>query len=228
MDALDAASVDSAIEVSDPDVIIHELTDLANFDYAANERLRARGTANLVAAALDLGIDRVIGQSISWAYGDGDGPASEDEPLGLDAAGAPLYPGVAALEREIAGVPIGIVLRYGLLYGPGTWFAPGSPRYEAATAGRIEASSNHTSFLHIDDAVSATVASLGWPAGSYNVVDDEPTTVSDWGPLYARYAGFTGTPEVTARAEGRSASNAKARALGWAPRMSSWRGALHG
>ena len=228
MDALDAASVDSAIEVSDPDVIIHELTDLADHDYSANERLRARGTANLVAAALDLGIERVIGQSISWAYCGGDGPASEDELLAIGDDGQPLYPGVDALEREIARLPIGVVLRYGLLYGPGTSFAPGSSQYQDAAFGRIDAASNHTSFLHIDDAVSATVAALDWPAGQYNIVDDEPTTVAEWGPLYARFAGFAGTPVVTSRFEGRCASNAKARSLGWAPRVRTWRGALHG
>jgi nucleoside-diphosphate-sugar epimerase len=95
------------------------------------------------------------------------------------------------------------------------------------------------SFVHVDDAASATVAALDRGApGIYNVVDDEPTPLREWLPVYAEALGSRRpfrVPAFVARlvagpfasafaTQLRGASNAKAkRELGWEPRYPSWR-----
>lgn len=228
MDALDEASVAAALEAARPEAVVHLLTDLSGSDFAANARLRVEGTANLVAASRSAGVARMVAESIAWAYRPGRTPAGEDEPLALDGAtGGPALASIGALESAVAGLGDAVVLRYGLLYGPGTWYWPGGAQVEALREGRFVATTAWTSFVHVDDAAAATEAALGWPAGVYNVVDDEPTHVREWGPLVARAAGAPGTAPA-ARDEGRAASNARARELGWRPRQATWRTGLLG
>ena len=222
MDALVAEEVDRAVEVSAPEAIIHELTDLAGSDFAGNARLRVDGTANLVAAARAHGVEHMIAQSIAWMYEPGEGPADETVPLARTSDGASAFPSVEALEESVLGLRHGVALRYGILYGPGTWYAADGDIYRRAAGGEVVATTAWTSFVHADDAAEATVAALGWPAGVVNVVDDAPTHVEEWGPRLVAVAGGTAR-SISARAEGRAASNARARSLGWTPRHPSWR-----
>jgi nucleoside-diphosphate-sugar epimerase len=226
MDALDRDGVERAIRESAPDAVVHELTDLSGFDYARNARLRVEGTRNLVEMCLGYHVTRMVAQSISWAYEPGEGPATEDEPLATDAdTGAPLFASIVELEREVLSLPEGIVLRYGLFYGPDTWYAADGPSAASARDGEVLATTAWTSFVHVDDAATATVAGLRWPAGVINIVDDRPTHVDEWGPLYVAAAGGR-VKTIGARAEGRVADNGRARALGWAPEQSDWRTSL--
>jgi nucleoside-diphosphate-sugar epimerase len=226
MEALDRTSVERAVRHAAPDAIIHELTDLAGFDFASNARLRVEGTTNLVGAAFGVGITRMVAQSISWAYQPGESPASEEEPLATDPdTGAPLSPSISALEAAVLGLSGGVVLRYGLLYGPGTWYAADGPMAADAREGRIMATTRQTSFVHVDDAAEATVAALAWPPGVVNIVDDHPTDVDEWGPLYIEAAGGN-VVSIGSRAEGRAAGNSRARALGWEPVHPTWRTSL--
>lgn len=223
MDALVAEDVARAVEVSAPEAIIHELTDLADLDFAGNARLRVDGTANLVAAARAHGVEHMVAQSIAWVYEPGEGPAEEATPLARTADGAPAFPSVEALEEAVLGLRHGVVLRYGLLYGPGTWYATDGDAYRRAAEGEVAATTGWTSFVHADDAAEATVDdALTWPAGVVNVVDDAPAHVEEWGPRLVALAGGS-VRSISARAEGRAASNARARSLGWTPRHPSWR-----
>lgn len=132
MNALDAASVERA--VTQPEVLIHQLTDLPKsyvpqeVDAARerNTRLRIIGTANLMMAATMHGAQRVVAQSIAFAYAPGTLPYEETAPLHEQATDSTrvAVQGVVALERAVTGTTgiHGIVLRYGRLYGPGTWF----------------------------------------------------------------------------------------------------------
>jgi nucleoside-diphosphate-sugar epimerase len=95
------------------------------------------------------------------------------------------------------------------------------------------------SFIHVEDAASATVIALDHGApGIYNVVDDEPAPMHEWLPVYAQAIDAKPprrVPVWLARIVGgkvavqfgvhlRGASNAKAkRELGWQPRYPSWR-----
>lgn len=228
VDVFDRDGLAAALGDARPDAVIHQLTDLGAGDTAANARLRAEGTCNLVDAARDAGVRRLVAQSIAWAYAPGEGPAREGEPLDV---GAPpprrtTVEGVVALERAVAAMDVGVVLRYGVLYGPGTWYAPGGSVAERARRGELPADAGVTSFVHVADAARAALLALDWPAGSVNVVDDEPAPASVWLPAYAAALGALPPPSTTPeRPRGaRGASNAKAcNELGWIPLYPSWR-----
>jgi len=136
----------------------------------------------------------------------------------------------------------GVVLRYGGFYGPGTSAGVGGSMLDDLRRRRfpiVGAGSGVWSFVHIDDAATATVAAVERAApGVYHVVDDDPAPVSEWLPALAAAAGarpprrvpvwlarlLVGEHGVVLMNEVRGASNAKARReLGWRPAWPSWR-----
>ncbi|WP_163713782.1 NAD-dependent epimerase/dehydratase family protein [Mangrovibacterium lignilyticum] len=147
VDVYEAQKLKDILADIKPEVVIHQLTDLPyalNADemeaaLVSNARLRTEGTKNLIDAAVNAGCKRIIAQSISFVYDEGRIPHLEEDPL-LPLS-HPVYgetaEGVRNLERQVteSGVE-GIVLRYGLLYGPKTGFdtpiAPASVHVEAA------------------------------------------------------------------------------------------------
>ena len=170
VDVFDAAALRDATVAARPNVFINQLTDLpdvidpAHFAaaLARNARLRIEGTPHLVAAARAGGARRLIAQSIAFSYAEGSEPHSEDDPLVAadgDAPGAVSARGVRALEAATLDAPgiDSIVLRYGRLYGPGTWNTP-----------------NARAPLHVDAAAHAAVLALtrGRP-GIYNIAEDD-------------------------------------------------------
>ena len=228
VDVRDAAALATTVRDAAPEVVVHQITDLGAADLAANAELRESGTRHLVDAALVAGARRIVAQSIAWAYAGGDGPADEDTPLDLDAPEprATSVRGVAALESAVREAPEWVVLRYGMFYGPDTWFAPDGLRAADAKAGTLVADGDVTSFLHVDDAAAAAVAALGWPSGATNVCDDEPAAARDWLPAFCASVGAPPPPvsDAPRRAWARGADNRRARdQLGWTPRHPSWR-----
>ena len=170
VDVYDPDALTGAMHSARPDVVIHQLTDLPRtFDpdmlaaaAARNARLRREGTANLVAAALAAGARRIVAQSICFIYAPGRAPHLENDPLDAAVHQRTTVGGVEALERLVTRTPglDGLVLRYGRLYGPGTWRTePG----EAPT-------------VHVDAAAAAALraAAKGEP-GIYNIADDDGT-----------------------------------------------------
>jgi nucleoside-diphosphate-sugar epimerase len=227
-DVYDAAGLAEAVAAARPDVVMHQLTDLGAGDRAANAKVRVVGTRNLVDAAKAAGVRRIVAQSISWAYEPGDAPATEDTPLDLH--GAPgrvaTVGGVASLETAVAELPEWVVLRYGTLYGPGTWYERGALMARQAEAGKLPANADVASFVHVDDAASAAVAALGWPTGAVNVCDDEPAAGHEWVPAFCAAVGAPEPPRAEGERTGwaRGADNTRARKeLGWAPGCISWR-----
>jgi nucleoside-diphosphate-sugar epimerase len=228
-DVYDRDGLAKAVGDAAPDVVLHQLTDLRSGDLRANATLRTVGTRNLVDAALAAGARRVVAQSIAWVYEGGDEPAAEETPLDL---GAPeprrtTVEGVAALEAAVHEAPEWVVLRYGMLYGPGTWFAPGGLRAEDAHAGRLAADDAVTSFVHVDDAAAAALDALAWPSGVVNVCDDEPAPAREWVPVFCRTVDAP-PPAVGPAGDrapwARGADNRHAREqLGWLPRYPTWR-----
>jgi nucleoside-diphosphate-sugar epimerase len=168
VDVFDAPALTSALQVARPEVVIHQLTDLPReFDEAQiaaagpkNARIRSEGTRNLIAAALVAGTRRFIVQSISFAYAPGGEPHLETDPLNLaDPSRAVTVKGVEDMEHQVLGTSgmEGIVLRYGRLYGPGTWSATPGP----------------TPALHVDAAAQAALLAVNRGApGVYNIADD--------------------------------------------------------
>jgi nucleoside-diphosphate-sugar epimerase len=246
-DVFDAGGVRAAMADASPEVVIHQLTALpARLDWGnpnlfdANNRVRTEGGRILVDAALAAGARRVVAQSIAFVYAPaGDRVKDEDAALFTEAP-PPFGATVAAvveLERLVTGTAgiEGLVLRYGMLYGPGTFYdRRGSVAADvvAARVPLVEGATGMYSWLHVEDAASAAVAAVerGAP-GMYNVVDDEPAPQPEWLPVLARAlradppaAAERPFPPETPEMSLRGAANAKAkRELGWRPGYASWR-----
>lgn len=204
-DALDAEALAHAVVEAAPDAIIDHLTDLprainprrAEQDFAANDRLRVEGTANLVAAARAAGTRRIVAQSVAFFYAPGpDTPNGEDDPLHTDAP-APFDRSVSALIALEQGVTRtegleGVVLRFGFWYGRGTAYASDGSIADQVRKRRypvVGRGSGVFSFVHLDDVAAATLAALEAPPGIYNVSDDHPAPAREWLPAYAEALG---------------------------------------
>ncbi|MGW5193648.1 NAD-dependent epimerase/dehydratase family protein [Kribbella sp. NPDC004138] len=226
-DVYDAERLRELVVAARPEVVMHQLTDLGSRDFAANSRLRREGTRNLVDAALAAGVLRIVAQSIAWPYEPGPTPATEATPLDLHATDPQrrtTVEAVATLEAITAEAPEWVVLRYGMLYGPGTWYTKGGLMADLAAAGKVPVGPDVTSFLHVDDAAGAAVAALSWPSGPVNVVDDEPAPADAWAPAFAESAGAPTPSYAGPRTPwARGASNTHARTLGWTPTHPTWR-----
>jgi nucleoside-diphosphate-sugar epimerase len=207
-------------------VVVHQLTALAEGNSVDNARIRREGTRNLVDAATAAGVRRLVVQSIAWAYEPGDTPATEETPLDLSADGprAVTVGGVHALETQAAEMDH-VVLRYGTFYGPGTWYRPDDRVGRQFRDGGFTATDAVTSFVHVEDAAIAAAAALRWPAGIYNIADDEPAPALEWAPVLAAVLGAPRPPVSAGRAGWeRGADNSLSRTkLDWQPRYASWR-----
>lgn len=252
-DVFDADALRGAIVAAEPDAVIHALTALPRRfkprqDYlAATNRVRTEGTRNLVSAARAAGAKRLVAESVAFFYEPSGGwVKDEGAPLMIDPPGR--FGAAAAALKELenqvlgaAGIE-GLVLRFGWLYGPGTYYGRDGAIAEDVLRRRypiVGAGTGTFSFVHVEDAAAAFVAALQRGAhGVYNVVDDEPARLSEWLPVYARALGAKPPRRVPAWLAGllagraiarsaetmRGAANAKAkRELGWAPAHPSWR-----
>src|SRR3954471_18893526 len=195
-DALDREAVDSAVAEARPEVIVHQLTAIPRSGinprkmleaFGPTIRLRREGTRHLVDAAERHGVRRVVAQSIAFAYRH-EGPEILDEsaPLDIDASGgwAEIVGGVVALEEAVLGSSAfeGVVLRYGMFYGPDTSYSPNGSYGVLARKRRLPIvgdGNGRQSFIQMDDAVSATIAAIDGGSAVYNVVDDEPPSARD-------------------------------------------------
>ena len=118
-------------------------------------------------------------------------PPPESTPLDI-AASEPrrtTIEGIVALEGTAAELPDALILRYGLFYGPGTWFAPDGLRADDARAGKLVADGAVSSFVHVDDAAAVAVQALGWPGGPVNVCDNTPAAAQEWVPAFCDWVG---------------------------------------
>jgi nucleoside-diphosphate-sugar epimerase len=253
MDALDAASVGEAVAKAQPDAIVHQMTglsrthggkpDLKHFDRWSMPtiRLRTEGTDHLLAAAQATGVPQFVAQGYANWNGQraGGWVKTEEDPLEMH-KGTAAYPAMLAL-KHVEDVVVGAggaVMRYGGLYGPGAT----DDQLELVRKRQfplVGPGTGYASWIHLDDAASATVLALEQRAtGVFNIVDDEPAPANQWLPYLAQSAGakppmripvwlarlLAGEVVVTMMTEGRAFSNAKAkRELGWELRYPSWR-----
>jgi nucleoside-diphosphate-sugar epimerase len=255
-DALDPDQVAEAVGMARPDVIVHQLTaigavDLRHFDrdFALTNRLRTEGTDHLLSAGQAVGVRRFVAQGVGGygAYARTGGPVkTEEDPLDPTPARGmrETLAAIRHLEEAVLGArwTEGIVLRYGVFYGPGTSLAPGEEQFELVRRRKfplVGDGGGVWSFIHVADAAEATVAAVERGSrGVYNVVDDDPAPVAKWLPALAQELGakkpmrvprfigrlFAGEAGVVMMTDVRGASNAKAkRELGWRPAHPSWR-----
>lgn len=143
-DVFDAEALRRAVVTFSPEAVIDELTDLPDdqtrleVQAALNIRIRREGTRNVIAAAQAAKASKILAQSVAWRLPGERGAAVDD------------------LEHAVLEAG-GIVLRYGQLYGPGTYFEndkPPPPR------------------IHIDDAARRTVRALDAPSGVIELAEN--------------------------------------------------------
>jgi hypothetical protein len=142
-DVYDVPRLVEVVTASRPEAVIHQLTDLPDrldelqaFS-ARNDRMRSEGTRNLLAAATAAGARQFLAQSIAWRPPGRGGAVDEHERLVL----------------EIGGV----VVRYGQLYGPGTFCENRLPPHPR---------------IHVDDAARRTPPLILAPSGVLVLADD--------------------------------------------------------
>jgi len=227
-DVFDADGVRRAVALAAPDVVMHQLTDLKGGNRQANSEMRITGTRHLVDAALAAGVRRLVAQSIAWAYEAGEVPAAEDVPLDLGSSGCGLrcWQGVSPGEGAVGEAPEWGVRRYGLLYGPGTWYSRGGLMADTAARGELSADGDVSSFVHVDDAAGAAADALSWPTGFVNVCDDVPAPGREWVPAFCLAVGVAVPAASGGERHGwaRGADNGHARKeLNWTPAWPSWR-----
>ena len=252
MDGLDAAAVGEAVASARPDAVVNQMTGLSEAHagrpnlrkpdrfFAATIRLRGEGTDHLLAAAEAAGVSHVVAQSFGAFNGlhEGGWVKTEEDPTDPGPPGARAGAEALCHLEDVVVKAGGAALRYGALYGPG------------ATDDQVELvrkrmfplvgdATGYFSWVHLDDAASATVLAVEQQAsGVFNIVDDEPAPASEWLPYLAECAGakpprripawlarlLAGEMVVDMMTEGRGFSNAKAkRELGWQLRYPSWR-----
>lgn len=251
IDGLDRAAVIAAVRAAEPEVIVHQMTALADMRslrrldrvFAATNELRIRGTDNLLAAAAEAGTRRVIAQSYTGWPNERTGGTVKTEDDPLDSSPVPSSVRTLAAIRHVEEtVPHmaaeGIVLRYGSFYGSGASEAL-LDTVRKRQLPIIGGGTGIWSFTEITDAAAATIAAVDRGApGIYNVVDSDPAPVAEWLPYLARVTGAKaplGVPAWLGRmlagefvtaymTSTRGSSNEKARkGLGWEPRYASWR-----
>ena len=262
-DALDPDAVAQAVASAEPEVIVHELTALSqpmtmkdarhpgrSQGAIMTNRLRTEATDHLLAAGRAVGARRFVAQSFTgFRYARTGGPAlTEEEPLDLNPPKALQFtlPGILHLEKAVTTMDWGegLVLRYGGFYGPGTSISLAPDAAMAAPIRKrrfpiVGDGDGVWSYVHIEDAATATVAAIerGRP-GIYNVVDDEPAPVREWLPALASALGArpprriprwlariaAGESATAMMTEVQGASNDKAkREFEWQLRYPSWR-----
>jgi 2-alkyl-3-oxoalkanoate reductase len=250
VDGLDRDAVIAAVQAAAPEVIMHQMTALAQMRslrnpdklFAVTNELRTRGTDNLLAAAARAGTRRVIAQSYVGVNARSGAPVkTEEDPLDSQPvpSSARTLAALKHVEKSVPNAALeGIVLRYGSFYGPGA----SEILLDAVRKRQLPVVGGGTgiwSFIEVTDAAAATLAAVdrGEP-GVYNVVDSDPAPVARWLPYLAEVLGakpplrvpaWLGRPlagefVVAQMTSARGSSNDKARKdLGWEPRYASWR-----
>jgi nucleoside-diphosphate-sugar epimerase len=144
-DVFDREALIAAVKDFRPDIVVHQVTDLpdrienlAEF-LPGNNRVRSEGTQNLLAAAQAANTSGFLAQSIAWRTGPGTGPVLDAHENSVIAAG-------------------GTVLRYGLFYGPETFFETEPPPHPR---------------IHVDDAARRTTPYLAGQRGIFTITEDD-------------------------------------------------------
>jgi nucleoside-diphosphate-sugar epimerase len=248
VDALDSAAVGESVAKTEPDAVVHQLSalsgklDVKHFDrsFALTNRLRTEALDHLIAAAQASGVPHVVTQSYTGWPNIRSGGWVKDEEDPLDPhpprAQRETLEGIRYLEDATQKVD-GTVLRYGGFYGDSSnAMVPVIRKRQFPLAG---GGTGYTSFVHLDDAASATVLALEKGArGVFNIVDDDPAPASEWLPYLAECVGAKppirlplwmarlagGEVAVSMLTRTRGSSNARAkRELDWELRWPSWR-----
>ena len=170
LDLFDPTAVADAVR--DVDGVLHLATRIRSLEqisdpdaWRENDRLRADASRILVDAAITARATVYVQPTVTFVYPPG-GPASEDTPV---REVLPILRSALVAEHQTerfarAGGR-GVVLRLGLLDGPGTWYDQPMGDFGAT--------------LHISDAGRALLQALSLPSGTYNVCRDGERVSND-------------------------------------------------
>ncbi|WP_280890828.1 NAD(P)-dependent oxidoreductase [Streptomyces sp. LBL] len=187
-DLLDRDALLRAVDGHRFDTVIHAATALRKApvrhrDMRATDALRTEGTAHLVEAALNVGARRFVTESMVFGYGygdHGDRPVTEDDPFGPPGSSPELERHIAAMRTkeqltfETKGLE-GVVLRFGLFYGPGGTDAL-LPLLRKRQLPVPEDRGRVLPWVELTDAARAVVAAVerGRAGEAYNIADRTP------------------------------------------------------
>jgi nucleoside-diphosphate-sugar epimerase len=248
-DGLDSERIASVVASSEAEALINQLTSLPD-DISnpistmraatINNKLRGEIGPAVTEAAARAGITRIISQSVAFACAPSAEVLRGDEPLWIK-AGGPFGKANQALATLEAATTLvnGTVLRYGALYGPGTYYASDGAFTKMIAERRlpiIGEGRGRYGFVHVADAATATIAALDAEPGTYSVVDDTPVRAEQWMTAAALALGAKSPrrlPRWTAAGplsvlryitdDQPAVSNERTReALGWSPLRPNW------
>jgi nucleoside-diphosphate-sugar epimerase len=246
----DATQINTVVGDIEPEVVVSLLTTLPKWgpkrakDFEPAKKLWSQGAGNLVAAAQRAGVHRVVAESVVFAYGyPSSGPQLVDEsdpyPGPPPKGGDEMLAALRGMEQTVLtsgehSDTEGIVLRYGLFYGPGVPHDELFTRLAKWWALPAMSGNGIASWVHIDDVAKATADAVTNGRGGqiYNIVDDRPQSFGDYArelskklrrpppiPISHRLVGLVAPYPATAfGTTWLPLSNAKAKAeLGWTP-----------
>jgi len=258
LDATDAAAVRDALHDVRPDIVVNMLTDLKNppsfrdldGTMVGTNHLRTAGTDSWLAAAVDVGVRRYIGQSFAGWFSEPRAVTVQGEiaelladppPAATETVGA-----LRHLESMVNAAPGGVVLRFGVLYGERTSLGTYGQTLEDVKRRRIPVVGGGQgvwSFCHVEDAAQAVALAVDSEVtGLFEIVDHEPAPVHQWLPELAGAVGakaprhvpawlarpFIGDFGVHLMTAAQGASNdLAARELGFKPRHETWSEGFH-
>lgn len=145
------------------------------------ERVRCEGSAAVADAAVAAHVPRLVQESVAMIYRDGaDRWIDESWPTDHYPAAVGNHAAEANARRFGEADRMAVILRFGVFYGRGAAHSEQimgmARRHIGFQAGRPQ---RYVSSIHLVDAANAVVAALKSPAGTYNVVDNEPVTARD-------------------------------------------------
>ncbi len=205
---------------------------MLRWEWRTNDHIRREGSAAIATAAIAEGVGRVIQESFALIYPDhGDAWIDESMPVAPTSYNRSVLDAERSAQRFTASGRAGVVLRFGGLYGPDAMLAEMLNMMRKGISPLPGDPSAFLSSLAQHDAATAVVAALGVPAGTYNIVEDEPMRRGDWTRTLAFAAGIPVPKPIPAwmtalggsmlrlMARSERVSNRKFReASGWAPK----------
>ena len=197
VDLFDVDSIRRAI--AGHDVIINLATHIPSsavkimirWAWRTNDRIRREASAAIATAAIAEGVGRMIQESFALIYPDsGDAWIDESMPVAPTSYNKSVLDAERSAQRFTESGRTGVVLRFGGLYGPDAMLAEMLAMMRKGMSPVPGDPGAYLSSLSQDDAATAVVAALGVPAGTYNIVEDEPMRREDWTRSLATAAGI--------------------------------------
>jgi nucleoside-diphosphate-sugar epimerase len=196
-DLFDVASLRRAM--AGHDVVINLATHMPSsstmmlfrWAWRTNDRIRREGSAAIATAALAEGVGRMIQESFAPIYPDGgDAWIDETVPIAPASYNRTILDAERSAQRFTDSGGTGVVLRFGGLYGPDDLLLQMLAMIRKGWSPLPGEPNAYFSSLAQDDAATAVLAALDVPAGTYNVIEDDPMRRGDWALSLAKAAGL--------------------------------------